>query len=65
VGTNFLGVAIGAFTSGITYTSLYGWFNEQGHPERTWYVLAAHIAVGALVFLLFSRFGGGFKEQEE
>jgi dipeptide/tripeptide permease len=65
VGTNFLGVAIGAFTSGITYTTLYGHFNDQGHPERTWYVLAAHIAVGALVFLLFSRFGGGFKEQEE
>jgi len=64
VGTNFLGVAIGAFTSGITYTTLYGWFNDQGHPERTWYVLAAHIAVGAVVFLLFSRFAGGFKEQE-
>ena len=61
---NFLGVAIGAFTSGITYTTLYGHFNDQGHPERTWYVLAAHIAVGAVVFLLFSRFGGGFKEQE-
>ena len=64
VGTNFLGVAIGAFTSGITYTTLYGWFSDQGHPERTWYVLAAHIAVGAVVFLLFSRFAGGFKEQE-
>ena len=65
VGTNFLGVAIGAFTSGITYTTLYGHFSDQGHPEKTWYVLAAHIAVGAVVFLLFSRFGGGFKEQEE
>lgn len=65
VGTNFLGVAIGAFTSGITYTTLYGHFNDQGHPERTWYVLAAHIALGALVFVLFNRFGGGFKEQEE
>lgn len=64
VGTNFLGVAIGAFTSGITYTTLYGWFNDQGHPERAWYVLAAHMAVGAVVFLLFSRIGGGFKEQE-
>jgi dipeptide/tripeptide permease len=64
VGTNFLGVAIGAFTSGITYTTLYGHFSDQGHPERTWYVLAAHIAIGAVVFLLFSRFGGGFKEQE-
>ncbi len=64
VGTNFLGVAIGAFTSGITYTSLYGWFGDHGHPERTWYVLAVHMALGALVFLLFSRLGGGFKEQE-
>jgi dipeptide/tripeptide permease len=65
VGTNFLGVAIGAFTSGIIYTTLYGHFNDQGHPERTWYVLAAHIVLGAIVFLLFNRFGGGFKEQEE
>lgn len=65
VGTNFLGVAIGAFTSGITYTTLYGYFDKQGSPGYTWYVLAAHIALGALVFLLFSRFGGGFKEQEE
>ncbi len=64
VGTNFLGVAIGAFTSGITYTSLYGWFGDHGHPERTWYVLAVHMALGSVVFLLFSRFGGGFKEQE-
>jgi dipeptide/tripeptide permease len=65
VGTNFLGVAIGAFTSGITYTTLYGRFNNQGHPEYTWYVLAVHILLGAVVFLLFSRFGGGFAEQEE
>jgi len=65
VGTNFLGVAIGAFTSGITYTTLYGYFNDQGHPERTWYVLAAHMIVGALVFVLFNLVGGGFKEQEE
>jgi proton-dependent oligopeptide transporter, POT family len=65
VGTNFLGVAIGAFTSGITYTTLYGYFNDQGHPERTWYVLAAHMIVGALVFVLFNLLGGGFKEQEE
>ena len=65
MGSNFLGVAIGAFSSGITYTILYGHFNDEGHPERVWYVLAAHIALGALVFLLFSRFGGGFKEQEE
>lgn len=65
VGTNFLGVAIGAFTSGITYTTLYGHFNDQGRPEYTWYVLAAHMIVGALVFVLFNVIGGGFKEQEE
>lgn len=65
VGTNFLGVAIGAFTSGITYTTLYGHFTDQGNPGNTWYVLAAHIVLGAVVFLLFSRFGGGFQEQEE
>jgi POT family proton-dependent oligopeptide transporter len=65
VGTNFLGVAIGAFTSGIIYTTLYGHFNDLGHPERIWWVLAAHMAVGAIVFLLFSRLGGGFEEQKE
>jgi hypothetical protein len=51
--------------SGITYTPLDGRFNDQGHPEYTWYVLAVHIMLGAVVFLLFSRFGGGFTEQEE
>jgi len=64
MGSNFLAVGIGGFTSGVVYTSLYGYFRDHGHAERTWYVLAAHMFVASLVFLLFSRFAGDLKEQE-
>jgi proton-dependent oligopeptide transporter, POT family len=64
MGTNFLAVGIGGFTSGIVYTSLFGYFKDHGHVERTWYVLAAHMLVAAVVFLLFRRFAGDLKERE-
>jgi dipeptide/tripeptide permease len=64
MGSNFLATGIGGFTSGITYTSLYGYFADQGHAERVWFVLAAHMVVAAVVFSLFTRFAGEFKEQE-
>jgi proton-dependent oligopeptide transporter, POT family len=65
MGSNFLGTAIGAFTSGVVYTSLaYGHFSAIGHPERVWYVLAAHMVVGVLVFITFGKLLGEFKEQE-
>ena len=66
MGSNFLGTAIGAFTSGVLYTSLvYGHFDDTGHPEGVWYVLAAHMFVGVVVFLLFGKLLGEFKEQSE
>lgn len=66
MGSNFLGTAIGAFTSGILYTSLvYGRFEAAGHPERVWYVLAVHMFIAVGVFLAFGKFLGEFKEQKE
>jgi proton-dependent oligopeptide transporter, POT family len=65
MGSNFLATGIGGTLSGITYTSLYGWFNDHGHPEYIWFTLAAHCVVGVGVFYLFSRFLGEFKEMTE
>ena len=64
MGTNFLAVGIGGLTSG-AYTWLYGILREGGHPERVWYILAAHLVVAVFVFLLFRRIGGEFTEQEQ
>jgi dipeptide/tripeptide permease len=65
MGSNFLGTAIGAFASGYLYTSLaYGGFDAAGHPERTWFVMAAHMIVAVLAFLAFGKVAGEFKELE-
>jgi dipeptide/tripeptide permease len=64
MGANFLAVVIGAF-SGTIYSPLSGHFSKQGHPEYVWYVLAAHMIVGAIVLTIFSRKAGDFKESEE
>jgi dipeptide/tripeptide permease len=65
MGMNFLSVMIGAAFSGVTYTSLYGYFEKQGHPEYVWYVLAAHTVLGIVALQLFTRLAGEFQEQEE
>ncbi len=64
MGSNFLAVMIGGFTSGFIYTSLYGRFNAAGAPERVWFVLAAHTLLAVGGFWLFVRVAGEFKEQE-
>jgi len=64
MGSNFLAVMIGGFTSGFIYTSLYGQFNAAGAPERVWFVLAAHTLLAVVGFWLFVRVAGEFKEQE-
>jgi len=64
MGMNFLATMIGAAFSGVTYTALSGYFNDQGSPEYIWYVLAVHTAVGVLVLAAFTRLVGEFKEQE-
>jgi len=65
MGTNFLAIMIGGALSGKTYTSLYGYFTNQGHPEYVWYVLGAHTIVGLVLLFIFTRTLGEFKEQEE
>lgn len=65
MGSNFLAVGIGGATSGIVYTSLYGRFQEQNHPEYVWFTLAAHMLVGILVLWVFTRVAGEFRERED
>ena len=64
-GMIFLSVMIGAALSGVTYTSLYGYFETMGHPEYVWYVLAAHTIIGILVLMAFTRIAGELQEREE
>lgn len=63
MGSNFLAVGVGSF-SGLIYTPLYGRFADAGAPERVWYVLAVHLAVGIAALMLFQKTAGGFVQQE-
>ncbi len=65
MGTNFLATAIGGLTSGVIYTTLYGYFDKHGHPGYVWLVLAAHMIAAVVVFKLFESLTGGFKERTE
>jgi len=65
MGSNFLALGIGGATAGVTYTSLYGYFVKNGHPEWIWYTLAAHMVLGIVVMMVFRRVAGEFKEQEQ
>ena len=65
MGMNFLSVMIGAAFSGVTYTSLYGYFENMGHPEYVWYVLGAHTVAGIAALLIFGRVAGEFQERDE
>jgi dipeptide/tripeptide permease len=65
MGMNFLAIMIGAALSGVTYTSLSGYFNDMGHPDYVWYALAVHTIVAIGVLVLFTKLVGEFKEQEE
>lgn len=64
MGSNFLAVMIGGFTSGFVYTSLYGRLSDAGSPETVWYVMAAHLVAAVLVFWGFVRIAGEFRELE-
>jgi proton-dependent oligopeptide transporter, POT family len=63
MGMNFLATMIGAALSGITYTRLSGYFNTQGHAQYTWYILAAHSALGIVALATYTKIIGEFKEQ--
>jgi proton-dependent oligopeptide transporter, POT family len=65
MGTNFLAVGLGGALSGVTYTSLYGYFNDAGHVEYVWYTLAAHQLVGILVIYGYVKALGEFKELDK
>ncbi len=65
MGSNFLAVGLGGALSGVTYTTLYGYFRDQGNPEYVWYVLAGNLILGIIVMYVFTRTLGEFKEQEE
>ena len=62
MGSNFLAVMIGGFTSGFVYTSLYGRLEASGHPEQVWYIMAAHLLLAVAVFWAFVRIAGEFRE---
>jgi proton-dependent oligopeptide transporter, POT family len=64
MGSNFLAVMVGGFTSGLIYTPLYGRFNVAGKPELVWYVMAVHVLVAVGVFWGFLRVAGEFREQQ-
>jgi dipeptide/tripeptide permease len=64
MGSNFLAVGIGGGTSGVVYTTLYGSLRDLGHPERVWYVLAAHFVLAIVVLSLFVKLWGEFRERD-
>ena len=64
MGSNFLATCIGALLSGITYTRLFETFEKSNTPERIWYVLGGHLIIGILVFFIFTKTLGEFKEQD-
>jgi len=63
-GMHFLSVMLGGALSGVTYTTLYGRFNEIGHPEYVWFALALHALIGMLLLTIFTNTAGEFREQE-
>ena len=65
MGTNFLAVGLGGALSGITYTSLYGYYNDLGHVEYIWYTLAGHQLIGIIFIYVYVKLLGEFKELEK
>lgn len=62
MGTNFLAIGLGGALSGLVYTSLYGVFREMGNPEYVWFTLAAHMIMGIVAMMIFTKSAGEFKE---
>jgi POT family proton-dependent oligopeptide transporter len=65
MGMNFLAVMLGGSLSGVTYTTLYGHFSNQGHPEYVWFTLALHTLAGVIILAIFTRKAGEFREREK
>lgn len=64
MGTNFLATGLGGALSGITYTSLYGYFRDTGNPEYVWFCLAGNFILGMISIYIFTKTAGEFKELE-
>ncbi|UCH14385.1 MAG: MFS transporter [Bacteroidales bacterium] len=64
MGSNFLAICIGALLSG-QYTKLFGFFESKDNPEFVWYVLGAHCFIGVIVFFMFVKIAGEFREMEK
>lgn len=65
MGSNFLATGIGGLLSGVIYTSwIYKYFEQTGHLEYVWLILAVHMLLGIAAMLLFTHYAGLFKEQE-
>jgi proton-dependent oligopeptide transporter, POT family len=62
MGTNFLATGLGGALSGITYTSLYGYFRDTGNPEYVWFCLAGNFILGIIAIYFFTKTAGEFKE---
>ena len=55
---------IGATLSGF-YAPMYGYFERIGQPGGAWFVLAAHMLLAVVVFVVFVRVAGEFSTQPE
>ncbi len=64
MGTNFLATGLGGALSGVTYTSLYGYFRDTGNPEYIWFCLAGNFILGIIAIYIFVKVLGEFKELE-
>lgn len=65
MGTNYLAMGLGGALSGVTYTSLYGYFRDLNQPEYVWFTMAIHTLLGILVLFIFTKRLGEFKELEQ
>ncbi len=65
MGSHYLPVGLGGALSGVIYTSLYGRLCNLQRPEYVWFILAAHMFLGAIALFLFARTAGEFQEMEE
>ena len=64
MGSNFLAICIGALLSG-QYTKLFGFFENKDNPEFVWYILGVHCFLGVIVFAMFVKIAGEFRELEK
>lgn len=64
MGTNFLATGLGGALSGVTYTSLYGYFRDAGNPEYVWFCLAGNFILGIISIYFYIKTAGEFKELE-